>query len=35
MAEKHPDIIAQIRELAEAHKAAMIPGEPQLEALIE
>ena len=35
IADKHPEIIAQIRELTEAHKAAMIPGEPQLEARIE
>jgi len=34
VAAKHPDVIAEIRELAEAHQAAMQPGEPQLEALI-
>jgi arylsulfatase A len=34
VAEKHPDVIAEIRKLAEAHQAAMEPGEPQLEAII-
>ncbi len=34
VAEKHPDVVAEIRKLAEAHKAAMEPGERQLEAVI-
>ena len=35
VAEKHPEVVAEIRKLAEAHTAAMQPGEPQLEKLIE
>ena len=35
VAEQHPDVIAEIRKLAEAHRAAMTPGEPQLEAVIQ
>jgi arylsulfatase A-like enzyme len=35
VAESHPDVIAEIRKLAEGHRAAMQPGEPQLEKLIE
>jgi len=35
VAEKHPDVIAEIHKLAEAHQAAMQPGEPQLERLIK
>ena len=35
VAEKYPDVVAEIRKLAEAHTAAMEPGEPQLEKLIE
>jgi arylsulfatase A-like enzyme len=34
VAEEHPDVIAEIRKLADAHQAAMQPGEPQLEAVI-
>jgi len=35
VAEQHPDVIAEIRKLAEAHQAAMVPGEPQLDATIK
>ena len=35
VAAKYPEAVAAIRELAEAHKAAMQPGEPQLEATIK
>ena len=35
VAENHPDVIAEIRKLAEAHISAMVPGEPQLEAMIK
>jgi len=35
VAADHPEEIAEIRELVEAHKAAMEPGEPQLERQIE
>lgn len=35
VAEKHPEVIAEIRKLAEAHQAAMTPGTPQLEAVIK
>ncbi|MFH1919645.1 MAG: sulfatase [Planctomycetota bacterium] len=35
VAEKHPDVIAEIRKLAEAHQAAMTPGVPQLDAVIQ
>jgi len=35
VAEKYPDVVAEICKLAEAHTAAMEPGEPQLEKLIE
>ena len=35
VAEKHPDVIAEIRKLAEAHQAAMEPGQQQLETLIK
>jgi arylsulfatase A len=35
VAEKYPNVIAEIRNLADAHKAAMVPGEPQLEATIK
>ena len=31
----HPEVVAEIRKLAEAHKSAMVPGEPQLEKRIE
>jgi hypothetical protein len=35
VAEKHPEVIAELRTLAEAHRAAMTPGPPQLDAVIE
>jgi arylsulfatase A-like enzyme len=35
VAGQHPDVIAEIRQLAEAHRAAMEPGKPQLEAVIQ
>ncbi|MFH1264130.1 MAG: arylsulfatase, partial [Planctomycetota bacterium] len=35
VAEKHPEVIAEIRKLAEAHQAAMTPGVPQLDAVIQ
>lgn len=34
VAADHPDVIAEIIRVAEAHKAAMQPGEPQLEKVI-
>lgn len=34
VAAQHPDVVAEIRKLADAHLAAMKPGEPQLEATI-
>jgi arylsulfatase A-like enzyme len=35
VAEKHPEVIAEIRKLVEAHQAALEPGPPQLELLIQ
>jgi arylsulfatase A len=35
VAEKHPEVIAEIRKVLEAHQAALKPGKPQLEALIQ
>jgi arylsulfatase A-like enzyme len=34
VAADHPDVIAEIRRIADAHKKAMQPGEPQLEKVI-
>ena len=31
IAKDHPDIVAELTKLAEAHKNAMVPGKPQLE----
>ena len=31
----HPEVVAEIRKIAEAHKSAMVPGEPQLDKRIE
>jgi arylsulfatase A len=35
VAEKHPEVLAEIRRLVEAHQAALTPGQPQLEAVIK
>jgi arylsulfatase A-like enzyme len=35
VAAEHPEIIAEIRKLVEAHRAAMVPGEPQLDRRIQ
>jgi arylsulfatase A len=34
VAAEHPDVVAEIRKLADAHLAAMKPGKPQLDATI-
>ena len=35
IAKEHPEIIAELTKLAEAHKKAMVPGKPQLEERIK
>ena len=30
IAKDHPDVVAELTKLAEAHKQAMVPGKPQL-----
>ena len=35
VAEGHPEVIAEIRQVADSHRKAMVPGEPQLKRMIQ